>query len=381
MSSDNNVDVKITASIHLYAMADTITYNNGKQNFSSRDQSYVELGVINELLYDFIYRGGINGIEISRLRTSINTILNIATIKGLLDISDKDGRDTRIDKFADCYLGVLDYIGETDNIEEHHELYYLNQKRGIQSYLAMILTNIADSGIQSVMTKYDPHGNDNSAAIRTIPIGLAYHNNYGKLIELSLECSMITNMSPSGYLAGVTSSLFAAYAINNIDIKKWPYMMIDVMKSRQIMETITVENEDHYDIYMMYWEKYLNLKFSNDSIIESKSNKNLMYRYKFYFDNFIDNAIPHPYPDNVGLSGYGAIIMAYDCLLDSDGKWEKLVVYSGLHLGQITAVASISAGLFGSYHGWGDISMDTMKYLEFRDILDELSKNMIKKFT
>ena len=380
MSSNNNVDVKITASIHLYAMADTITYNNGKYVFFGRDRSYVELGAINELLYDFIYRGGINGIEVSHLRTSINTILNIATIKGLLDISTEDDKKIRIDKFVDCYTGVLDYIGETDNIEEHHELYYLNQKRGIQSYLAMVLTNIADSGIQSVMEKYDPHGNDNSAAIRTIPIGLAYRNNLDKLIEISLECSMITNTSPSGYLAGVTSSLFAAYAVNGVDIKEWPDMMVQVMKSQRIIDTITKENEEQYDTYMMFWNKYMNLKFNNNNIIESKSSKNLMYRYKFYFDNFIDNAIQHPYPDSVGSSGYGAIIMAYDCLLDSGGKWEKLIIYSGLHLGQITAVASISAGLFGSYYGWGDISMKTMKHLEFRDILGELSRDMVKKF-
>lgn len=386
MTSNIDVKTKITASIYLYAMADTIIYNNGT-NIIGKDQPYVELGIINEMLYDFIDRGGINGINFSQLHVSINTIINIATIKSLLDINKNDDYKTYINIYMDNYIGVYDYIGDLDyrgkkvKTVNYLEIFFLERKRGIKPYLAMILTKIADNGIQAATEEYNKEGYDYSAAIRTIPIGLAYYGDYDKLIKMSLDCSRITNNSPIGYLAGLTCSLFAAYGMNGIDIKKWPFLMIDIMKSQSVMDTITEENEEHYDYFMLYWEKYINLKFNDGEIINSKSNKNLIYRYKFYIDNIVNEKLFEPSADRVGITGYDATIIAYDCLLDSEGKWEKLIIYSGLHLGQTTEITSIAAGLFGVYYGWGDISTKTLEHLEFRDLLEEYSNKMINKFT
>jgi ADP-ribosylglycohydrolase len=74
------------------------------------------------------------------------------------------------------------------------------------------------------------------------------------------------------------------------------------------------------------------------------------------------------------------MIMAYDCLLDCDGAWEKLVIYSMLHPGDSDTVGSVAGALYGSVYGFGDVPNRLFEHLEFKDDLLTVSKELFKKY-
>ena len=72
--------------------------------------------------------------------------------------------------------------------------------------------------------------------------------------------------------------------------------------------------------------------------------------------------------------------MAYDSILDCTGNWEKLLIYSGLHIGNTIAVATIAGAWYGAYYGWGDVPNNNLKYLEFKKELYDLGNKIYKKY-
>ena len=72
--------------------------------------------------------------------------------------------------------------------------------------------------------------------------------------------------------------------------------------------------------------------------------------------------------------------MAYDCFLDCDGNWEKLVISSSLFNGESNSVGSIASGLYGIHYGYGDVNKKILENLEFLNKLKSLSKKIYKKF-
>jgi hypothetical protein len=72
--------------------------------------------------------------------------------------------------------------------------------------------------------------------------------------------------------------------------------------------------------------------------VESRATRHPLIRFKYYYDMLVaddsDNNI-------VGVGGFCALIMAYDCLLYSDGVWEKLIFYAMLHPGDSVVVTGV----------------------------------------
>lgn len=362
ISNNNKFEEKFLACIILFALGDTIGFKNGIWA-SKYNRKVVTLNVIHELLYEFIDLGGIIGINLKDWNVSINTLMHMATSYALLESKNF------IEECRELYKGVLSYVANENNKE--------NIYRGLSSNLKNILIKLKTKNIDKSQELYDPSSFDNLAAIRTLSIGLFYNGekNRDQLIKFSILCSLITNNSPIGFLGGLTSSLFASFAIENIEISKWPFLLINILESQIVLDYINEETESDYDKYILNWKKYIELKFKNGNVINIKSNVNILYRSKFYYDNFTDDSTSFV----IGYSGYSSVIMAYDCLLDSTGNWEKLVIYSALHFGDTYSVASIAAGLYGAYYGWGDVPNNNLKYLEFRDKLFEIGKNIYKK--
>lgn len=354
------------ASLVLFTLGDTIGYRNGDYE-SLYNRKTTTLNVIHELLYDFIDMGGINGINLEGWKVTVNSFLNLATASALTEYKKKN--IDLYDEIKSEYKGVVSHI-----IMDFKER---NIKRSIYNGLYQKLKKLSKDDFDEQNEPYDETTWDNSCAIRTISIGLAFfkENDREELIKISIESSKITNNSPMGYLAGLTSSLFASFAINNIYINKWPFLLMDILGSDQVRSYINEENENDYDKYILNWKKYIDLKFKGDTIIKLKSRKNIMFRSKFYFDNFTDENT-----HVIGLSGYSAMIMAYDCLLDSTGNWEKLIIYSALHFGDTFSVAAICGSLYGAYYGWGDVPSNNLKFLEFREYSFEYGKELYKLF-
>lgn len=361
--NNNTIEDKFIASLILYSLGDTIGFKNGIWA-SKYNKKVVTLNVIHELLYEFIYLGGINGINLDGWTVSINTLGMMATAYSLLE------SDNYIEEMRKIYKGLIYYVGQEATKEKIF--------RGLTPYLYDTLVKLEEKDIDQSKEPFDIHSIDNSCSIRTLPIGLAFHGepNRSKLIDLSINCGLITNNSPIGFLGGLTTALFGALSIEKKNINEWPFILLDILKSESVSKYINDETEYHYDKFIQNWEKYIDLKFKGDEIIKIKSNTNILYRSKFYYDNFTDDKTSF----SIGHSGYSSVIMAYDCLVDCSGNWEKLIIYSALHFGDTHSVAAITGGLYGAYYGWGDVPNNNLKYLEFRETIYELSKNLYKRY-
>jgi ADP-ribosylarginine hydrolase len=225
------------------------------------------------------------------------------------------------------------------------------------------------------------------SAMRTSCIGLAFsgEKNRDKLIDYSILSSMVTHKSPIGYLGGFASALFTALAIENVDINKWPFILIDFIKSDKIKKFTNMKHDTNqkeydkidYQKFLDMWELYVSIKFKNGIPVKQKSQKNLVLRTKFHYDNFTSN---DPNSTIIGENGYSSVIMAYDSLLDAGNCWEKLIIYICLHVGDSDTVGSIATSFYGALYGFHNIPEGNLKYLEYKDQLYKLGSDLYKKY-
>ena len=227
---------------------------------------------------------------------------------------------------------------------------------------------------------YDKMSGGNGAAMRAGPIGLVYYGekNRNLLIKYAIELSRITHNSAYGYLGGLTMALFTSFVIEHINIKKWPFLLVNLLNSQDVKQYIKkdVDEEDDYEKFTNYWIKYIDTRFDDKEPIMSRSHKNLIFRSRYYYENFTRDTESFL----IGESGFCAMIMVYDALLDSGNIWEKLVIYAGLHLGDSDTTCAMAAFLYGLMYGLNDVPEKNLEYLEFKDELIDVGKKMYNEF-
>ena len=354
----------------LHALGDTIGFKNGDWEFNY--DKVPTLDTINEMIYEFIDLGGVNGIDLKDWTISDDTLYHIA-----------------------IGASILEYVGKVDNqfldivktylIKTYKKILNDEQNNGIKRYQG----NATADGIHKLINstekqfelKYDPTTGGNGCAMRNLCIGLALYqdNKIEELINVSIGTSKLTHSSPIGYLAGFTSAYFVSLAVRKIHIEKWPKMLIELLESDFIKKYVNInDNREFMDYfeYIRYWKKYIDTRFTDDKPIKTRSTSNMIFRIKYYFMNFSKDSIA----DAIGGSGFCAMIMAYDALIDCDGLWEKLVFYSMLHPGDSDTVGAIAGGLYGIVYGFGDVPEKMMCCVEKKSLLIELGKSFYNMF-
>ena len=148
-------------------------------------------------------------------------------------------------------------------------------------------------------------------------------------------------------------------------------------------KTSALKNLDElldYNIFIESWKKYIDMRYTDDQkVIYARANQNLIARSRFHYQYFSEN---RPNVSGVGIigeSGYSSCIMAFDALLDSHDIWEKLIIYTVCHYGDSDTVAAIAAGWFGALYGFQNVPPSNLKYLEFKNELEELAKLIYEK--
>ncbi len=355
------------ACLILHAVGDTIGFKNGEWEFK---QGYTEKPL--EKLYEYVDLGGINHIPKKGWIVSDDTILHIKTAEAILENFDT--------------INKLGEILKKKYIVAYEQFY----KEGLKLRFPGITTlnsikRLKGGGNWDDMP-YDINAGGSGASMRTLCIGLAFHGpeNRFKLIQMSIESSRITHNSTVGYLGGMTSALFTAFAIENIDILKWPGLLMDLL-TKGIVATYIKKSNRGYDeyvndshIFINKWKRYMEDKFDeNGKPIKRRSTRNLVYRTKYYYDNFGFIKEGHYFP---GSGGDDSVIIAYDCLLDAEDSWEKLVIYSMLHGGDTDTTGSIAAGWWGALKSFSDVPPVATENLEYKDLLEKLGKQLYKKF-
>ena len=369
------METRYIACMVLHALGDTIGYKNSHWEFQ-RNVVGIENRIM-EKLYEYIYLGGINYVPDKGWLVSDDTIMHMANAKALL-------KNFKTVNSLSTYM-----------VKYYKEAYKQFVKEGLekrfpgQTVLESII-RLNEGGKWDDMP-YNFYSGGNGASMKSPCIGLAFHGKKKRmlLIQVAIESSRITHNSAIGYLGGLVSALFTAYAIENIDIKKWPNMLLKLFEDGTIQKYIhtsgrnVAEYEKDSQIFIDKWKKYVMDKFDDDgNPIIRRSNKNLIYRAKYYADNFITlkKIGATGIQDYIGITGLSAPIIAYDCLIDAGEKWEKLVVYSMLHNGDTDTTGCIAASWYGSMHGFLNIPENATKYLEYKDELIKLGKGLYKKY-
>lgn len=346
---------KLFACIILHAIGDTIGYKNSEWEFGVRGNLATKLM---EKIYEFVELGGINYVPQKGWKISDDTILHIAILKTLI-IENKS-----INTFNDILVKQFIKIYDTE---------FKDSKIRNPGIATLKSFELLKTGVKWKNIAYDKYAGGSGAAMRTLCIGIMFKDNIEKLIEFSIESSRVTHNNSTGYLGGFVSAFFAGLAMNNVDIKLWPFKLIEVFKNKNIEKYIKKsrgikEYEISHVSYIAKWDKYIKDKFdSSGNIIKRKSNRNLTCRSQYYYDSFGFKETLFP-----GGSGDDSVIIAYDSLLDCDSIWEKLVFYSMLHAGDTDTTGCIAAGLYGAYYGFGDIKLSLILNIEGIDKIFEV---------
>ena len=374
---------KFSALLLLHALGDTIGFKNGDWEFNYYDKS-TTLDYVNELIYEFISLGGVNGIDLQKWKVSDDTFFHISICKSLLHYEKKNGIDKVLINHTKKYLSneaermAAELTGTF--VDDTGGLISINRYVGITT--SNNITNFTNE-IDARTMPYDEHAGGNGAAMRTLIIGACFRGNDNRtqLIQYSVISSMLTHNNASGYLAGFNAALFTALAFENIPISKWPYILLKYLKSDELKSYLTLDNIDKvydHNMYIRHWQKYVDTKFDkHGKPHDIKTNHNPMHRIRYFHDNFHKDTISK----QIGGSGFLCMIMAYDALLNCNGHWEKLVVYAMLHSGDSDTIGSISGGLYGAVYGYGDVPQNMLKYIERKKELETLAEKLYNMFS
>lgn len=381
---DHALKTKFKAVMILHALGDTIGFKNGDWEFNYHDKDKFEvLDYVNELIYEFIDLGGINGIDLSDWKVSDDTFLHIANAKALLTYKKKNGIDENLIREikANMYEEAERMWNEADGTYKGPD----KKKVKFNRYIGVTTSENIDTFTADYDARnapYNDYGGGNGAAMRTLCIGMCFLGEVRRddLIKLSIISSQTTHNNASGYLGGFNSALFTALALEDVPLKKWPYILIQYLKSDALKGYLSLDNLDQvydHNQYIRYWQKYIDTKFDKDgNPLKIRANSNPMHRIRYYHDNFYKGGISN----QIGSSGYLCMIMAFDALLDCDGCWEKLVVYAMLHSGDSDTIGAVAGGLYGAKYGFGDVPEKMIQYIERKEELYQLASELYAKF-
>jgi len=366
-TSHDSAENKYIGLFLLHALGDVL----GTKNLYNEDNiGDTSLGRIPEFIFDFIEMGGVNGIDITDLMVSDNTLFHISIAKSVLKFKGK---------FSENF-----FIFVKRNIAEMHNKMVREYKKGIFRYpnpkTAEYIQKFTKEK-DARFFKYDPTTWENGSTARSMCIGLAFNKpeQLETLIEMSIKTCKLTHNSPYGFLSGFNVAYFVSLAIQQIPINKWPNLLVDLLESDKIKKYINYETNGEivdYVSYIRYWRKYIDTRFIDEKPIKTRVTGNLVFRAKYYFENFVAGTEA----EASGASGFSAVIMAYDSILDCDGKWEKIIFYAILHPGECDTTGAIAGGFYGALYGFGDVPENMICCIEEKKQLLKLGEEFYKKF-
>jgi ADP-ribosylglycohydrolase len=375
-NKSNKLD-QINACLIISSLFDIIGFGNGETEFNYgininfKDKNYI-MPVNNHLSTKYFFHGGYQNLNYNELMASDDTILLIATTKALIN---NGGEENYIKE----YLNVLNkyYIKDKDKryfgLQTIESLTYLNKFTKSSKKNESFIKNM------TVSKKMGGNG----AAIRTATIGIKYYNNIDKIIQESLIASRITHNYYIGYLGGVVSALFTAWAYQKINPFLWIDKLIELYENKTINKNINLDNDSEIDDYFYNWIKYKEIRFDNlikkGNIIEAYHVFDILAQFNPEYKNNNFNY------NKIGSSGLDSIIFAYDVLIMSAIKpyngtfnFDSLIYFGCLHIGDSDSTGAILGAWYGAYNGFNGIDKSIINKIEFGKELLDISQKLYK---
>jgi ADP-ribosylglycohydrolase len=348
---------KFKACMVLAGLGDVIGFNNGIYEFNnSNDFSINTIGdnyiiegshYSNYIIFDFINTCGFYNCPLPNMTISDDTIFHLSIAKALIESNENN-------LLANIEKNMIKEINTPDKILDMINKYRIGN-------VTLNSLKKLKNGDNWLKFSYKENDGGTGGCMRTMCIGLIYPNinQREKLIKLALLSTRITHNNAIAWLGAITSALFVSLAINKIEPSNWIFELISLLES-SIIDNIVEENipNDYVNyikdkkIFVDKWKKYQQIRFDKYKFKEIKLMMMPNYRSKFYHDMFHFNK-NRIYP---GAGGDDSVIIAYDALLDSKDDWEKLVVYSMLHVGDSDTTGTIAGAFYGAFYGITNIS-------------------------
>jgi ADP-ribosylarginine hydrolase len=376
--NSNKLNIQnLIAMFKLHAVGDTIGFNGGEwefNGFSNRNISS-EFSYVYEIIAQFVEKGGYSSINLKNWLVSDDTILHMLIAKSLIEtLNESNIKNPDAIEIADKFSKLL--------IQAYDKHQFVRRYIGKSTEDSIkLMKNGKDWKTFDYRENY---AIGSGASIRSLAIGAVFYgkSNREKLIQIALETSRTTHNNAIGFLGGITTALISAFIIEKIPLNLIPSELLKILNSNIIDDYIAkTRGIQNYSIdknkFIDKWKRYNDDMFDEKlNIIQQSFKRNLMLRMEYYYRVFSYKS--NEFKSFPGGGGDDSTIIAFDCLLDCEGIFEKLVYYSMLNVGDSDSIGCIAGGWFGLLYGFNTVNMNLVSTNEFNDELESLSNDIYK---
>ena len=384
------MEKKITAAFLLGFMGDIIGFGNGITEFNNSNRfshdnfgdKFEQAGAdySNELVFNFIHEGGFKTHPKPSYTVSDDSIMLEANAKALIEWGriSKDTQKSDIDLLINIIKKeYIELIKDRLELEKFERVY----KGGVTTINYLKKLKIGNDYKDFA---YDDKAGGSGGSMRSAVIGVVFNkkSNLLKLIEVAIESTCLTHPNAIAFLGSIMVALFASYAVAGIEPVRWCVDAMEVLESDIIDNYIKTKKETYETFYMRdkkifinKWKDYIEDRFDEYDFTYKKSMVMKYPSQRTLFYNKFSARKKDIYP---GAGGDDSVIIGYDCLVDSEGSWDKVVYYSMLHVGDSDTTGTICGFLYGLYYGLDTVynSMIT-NMIDHKEESYDLSKKLL----
>lgn len=178
------------------------------------------------------------------------------------------------------------------------------------------------------------------AAMRSAPIGLVFHKDITKLVEVASAVSKCTHAHPTGIASGIATAYLTAFAANGINPEKYiEDMLSQPFFNEELKDRISIVQE------VLPWEDTLKAR--------QKIGK--------------------------GWVGDEAVALALYCILKSPADYSQTVLMAANSDGDTDSIACIAGAISGAYNGIEKIPAKWIKNVEDSEYLKTIAEGLYNK--
>lgn len=382
---------RFRACIILGALGDTIGYHNGNWEFCYDTD---------KIRKEFAMQGGPKEFDVKSLSVSDDTVLNLATIRSLIESFQKDWKT------------------ELSITRKHYVNSFRSDMNGRApgTTTGMSISLLEKGSRPAFNLEHKTCG----GAMRAAPIGLRYHRqeDTGELLWTAIEYCRLTHNGPLAYMGSFLNALFTSYAINQIDPCMWINLAIktETMVIKEI-NTVCIDAKEH--IPYVQWTYNFMKQYATDRFPSKVDGEFGEIDWDTNYPFFLGHYEKDPqFTDNVfrelsrepdgktswsGSCGISSVLIAYDALLyaiywnefssDVDFNnvfknpemvdlkyyekvWELTIIAGMLHGGDNDSTGIIVGGFYGALFGARGVTKNLIEDIEYLDLMWGLANQL-----
>lgn len=305
----------------------SITFNRG-----SFGEDYKKVGAdySNELLWEFIHKGGLTGIKAGKMRMSINSYV-LLMLHNMEDLSKLEGE--------------LVKLGEQKHIlhGEANPLRFVSYLKKAGTYRAADITN-------------DPLADENMALVFAAVIAV---DEYGSrdLVEKIVDAVIKVCPNHRAVICGIIMALFIKYIHKKRSIHEWIKDAIHVIENERLVDFIRGKYPAFVDGFTDERKKvisklndYVEDRFGNRGVYKKNALTAIPNQRMYYYAGFGTGDVYFP-----ARGCLDCLIICYDLIQECGSNWEKLIFMSCIHSGDSAITGFLCNFMHGFMHRCDEI--------------------------